>query len=102
MSGWGRLDAGDWPNPFAFALNVLFYSVLLRLLWRMLRLTQSAEKSRALRAMVPMVVLVLLYLIEGLLSYRPVTDLERSTLERSQRASLTEELLTLHPTWISQ
>jgi hypothetical protein len=102
MSGWGRLGAEDWPNPFTFALNVLFYSVLLRLLWRMLRLTRSTEKSRALRAMVPMVVLVLLYLIAGLLSYRPVSDPERSTLERSQHVSSTEELLTLHPTWISQ
>ncbi len=72
MSGWGRLDAGDLPNPFTFVLNVLFYSVLLRLLWRMLWLARSTEKTRALRAMVPMVVLVLLCLIMGFLSYRPV------------------------------
>ncbi len=72
IDGWGRLDAGDWPNPFTFGLNVLFYSVLLRLLWRMLPLTRSKEKVRALRAMVPMLVLVLLCLIMGFLSYRPV------------------------------
>lgn len=72
INGWGRLGPEDWPNPFTFALNVLFYSVLLRLLWRMLWLTRSTERTRALRAMVPMVVLVLLCLIMGFLSYRPV------------------------------
>jgi hypothetical protein len=47
-SGWGKLGPEDLPNPVTPVLDVLFYSVLLWLLWKIIRVLLGKEKPRAL------------------------------------------------------
>jgi hypothetical protein len=45
-SGWGKLGPEDLPNPVTPVLDVLFYSVLLWLLWKIIRMLMGKKKLR--------------------------------------------------------
>jgi hypothetical protein len=47
-SGWGKLGPEDLPNPVTPALDVIFYSVLLWLPWKIIRILVRKEKLRGL------------------------------------------------------
>jgi hypothetical protein len=80
-SGWGKLGPEDLPNPFTFALDVLFYSLLLWLAGQAVRILRGGEKPPVLRALAPLGLLVLLGLLGGYLSYRssPIRGTVRAT-----------------------
>lgn len=73
-SGWGKLGPEDLPNPVTPVLDVLFYSVLLWLLWKVLRVLWGKDKPRALLAMLPLLVLVLAILMLGYFIDAPLSS----------------------------
>lgn len=69
-SGWGKLGPEDLPNPVTPVLDVAFYSVLLLILWKIVRVLSGKEKLRALVVVVPLLVLALACLLLGYLVER--------------------------------
>jgi len=69
-SGWGKLGPEDLPNPVTPVLDVVFYSVLLLILWKIVRVLSGKEKLRALVVVVPLLVLALACLLLGYLVER--------------------------------
>ncbi len=75
--GWGKLGPEDLPNPLTPVLDVLFYSVLLWLVWYMIRVILGKEQLRpGNRQEVVMVAFPLAFLmvclILGLYLYWPI------------------------------
>lgn len=69
-SGWGKLGPEDLPNPVTPVLDVVFYSVLLWILWKIAQVLLGKEKLRALVVVVPLLVLALACLLLGYLVER--------------------------------
>ena len=67
IDGWGKLRPEDRPNPVTTLLAVLFFSVLLWLLWKIMRVLLGKEKPGTLPAMAPLFMLVLACLVLGYL-----------------------------------
>lgn len=79
--GWGKLGPEDLPNPLTFALDVLFYSALLWLIWQFVRIATRKEPHRSILSMWPQLLVVLVGLLLGIYNERsfavrnlPVTE----------------------------
>ena len=65
--GWGKLGPEDLPNPVTPVLDVVFYSLLLWFLMKIIRVVLGEEKPRGLLAAVPLLLLELAFLVLGYL-----------------------------------
>jgi hypothetical protein len=65
LGGWVKLGPEHVPNPVTFILDILFFRVLIRLIWQVIRIVLGKEKPRRLSAMSPPLVLVLVIAIAG-------------------------------------
>lgn len=69
-SGWGKLGPEDLPNPLTPVLDVMFYSALLWIFWKTIRVLLGKEKRWEFLAVAPLFVLILACLVVGYLSFR--------------------------------